>query len=652
MRMQRHAINILLLCLLACVAWDAEARAASLQQKFNDAYADFHSLSSDKRKGQYRSHWLDIEKQFLGIFKADPTGSLAPKSLYYVGRIYEELGERSRLKSDFEAACDYFQRVVSRFPSHPWADDCLYRKAVINQRHLGHPDRAYADLLTIERKHKSGDMRAKAAAMLRELDAAGAGKAKEVPPAPEAAAVKPSVMPAKAAPTPSGPVILDAVRYQSSDDYTRVVFDLSGEARFKWQLLDPAKDAGRPQRLYVDLIGVQLSQEATKDLSVSDGILKQIRTGQNAPDTARVVLDFNAFQDYKIFQLYDPYRVVVDVYAPRKGQSDKTMTASASGESTHPTEAEAAAATPANGAPHDEPSATPDASTGKSAKGKHAPSKMESSVPPVAVAAEPVAVTSSRPGKASVDKAKGLSPNKAQRKHSESLIEQLGLTVETIMLDPGHGGKDVGATANGLYEKDVVLRAAKILGAKLEAKGFRVLYTRTTDKFIPLEERTAMANVRKADLFISLHCNAEEGSSASGLEVYSLNLAKTKDAVRVAARENAVTARRISDLQVILTDLMLNSKVKESKDLAGDVQGHILRSVRGKHDLRDRKQREAPFYVLMGAKMPAILVEMGYITNPAEARRLDSEAFLDDLCDGIVAGIGTYKKAIERYASR
>ena len=104
------------------------------EQKFNDAYADFHSLAADKRKGQYRSYWQDVEKQFQAIFKADPTGELAPKSLYYVGRIYEELGERSRLKTDFETACDYFQRVASRFPSHPWVDDCLYRKAVINER--------------------------------------------------------------------------------------------------------------------------------------------------------------------------------------------------------------------------------------------------------------------------------------------------------------------------------------------------------------------------------------------------------------------------------------------------------------------------------------------------------------------------------------
>ena len=253
---------------------------------------------------------------------------------------------------------------------------------------------------------------------------------------------------------------------------------------------------------------------------------------------------------------------------------------------------------------------------------------------------------------ATAKKSEPVKPDAAQRQQASSLIEQLGLTVKTIMIDPGHGGKDVGAAANGLYEKDIVLRAAKIIGAKLEARGFRVLYTRTTDVFIPLEERTAMANVRKADLFLSIHCNAVEDPAANGLEVYSLNLARTQDAVRVAARENAVSAKRISDLQIILTDLMLNSKVKESKDLAGQVQGNILKSVRPKYPLRDRKQREAPFYVLMGAKMPAILVELGYLTNPEEAKRLNNQEYITRMADGIVNGVVAYKTTIERYASR
>jgi N-acetylmuramoyl-L-alanine amidase len=161
-----------------------------------------------------------------------------------------------------------------------------------------------------------------------------------------------------------------------------------------------------------------------------------------------------------------------------------------------------------------------------------------------------------------------------------------------------------------------------------------------------------MANVKKADLFLSIHCNANNSSKISGLETYSLNLAKSRDAVRIAARENAVDPRAISDLQFILTDLMVNSKIKESRDLADDVQTNTLAHVRRKWQIQNKGVREAPFYVLMGAKMPSILVELGYITNATEAKRLKSDSYLDYLARGVVDGVLAYKSKIERYAMR
>lgn len=613
--MHERRIIPLLLWLALLLAWAPDAVASNLQRQFNTAYSEFHALAKDAKRGQFRSHWLDVEKRFLDIYKANTNGSLAPKALYYLGRVHEELGQRSFLAADFETSCDYYQRMATRFPKHPWADDCLYRRAVIQLERLKRPDRAYVDLLNIEHNHKDGDMYDKAVALLRKMDAQNAAsapaRAAPAPAAAPAAAASALAPPASSAQaqaaqaqtrSPGQPALLNQVRYHSTDDYTRVVIDMSGEAGFKWQLLEADKKGELPTRLYVDLMNTELSSEAARDQTVKDGILKQIRTGQNTPTSARVVLDFNAFKDYKVFQLHEPFRVVVDVYGPGATQ--------------------VAAAKPAPAQPAQ---AAPKAAPGqKSAAQKAAPAK----------------------------KSEPVKPDAAQRQQASSLIEQLGLTVQTIMIDPGHGGKDVGAAANGLYEKDIVLRAAKIIGAKLEARGFRVLYTRTTDVFIPLEERTAMANVRKADLFLSIHCNAVEDPAANGLEVYSLNLARTQDAVRVAARENAVSAKRISDLQIILTDLMLNSKVKESKDLAGQVQGNILKSVRPKYPLRDRKQREAPFYVLMGAKMPAILIELGYLTNPEEAKRLSNQEYLARMADGIVNGVVAYKTTIERYASR
>ncbi len=244
-------------------------------------------------------------------------------------------------------------------------------------------------------------------------------------------------------------------------------------------------------------------------------------------------------------------------------------------------------------------------------------------------------------------------PKGSRRKLAANLVEQLGLTVRTVMVDAGHGGKDPGAQGFGLNEKDVNLRMAFILGKMLKQRGFKVLYTRTTDDFLALEERTALANGKKADLFVSVHCNAHTDPTMQGFETYSLNLARTPDAVRVAARENAVaTGKNISDLQMILTDLMLTSKIKESVDLARAVHKNGLSVMRGKWRVVDHGHREAPFYVLMGAKMPSVLLEIGYITNKTEAARLKSDAYLKTLAQGIVQGIVGYKMQIEGFTSR
>ena len=243
-------------------------------------------------------------------------------------------------------------------------------------------------------------------------------------------------------------------------------------------------------------------------------------------------------------------------------------------------------------------------------------------------------------------------PSATRKRLATNLVEQLGLSVRTIMIDAGHGGKDPGAQGYGLQEKDVNLRMALALGKILKDRKFNVIYTRTTDVFLPLEERTALANAKKADLFLSVHCNAHTDPGMSGLETYSLNLARTPDAVRVAARENSVSDKNISDLQMILTDLMLTSKIKESVDLAHVVHKRGLASIRNTWTVADHGNREAPFYVLMGAKMPSALLEIGYITNRTEAARLKNDYYLRSLARGIADGVQAYKAQIERFAEK
>lgn len=236
---------------------------------------------------------------------------------------------------------------------------------------------------------------------------------------------------------------------------------------------------------------------------------------------------------------------------------------------------------------------------------------------------------------------------------SDALMEQLGLTVRTIMIDPGHGGKDPGAMAGGIVEREFTLAMAKRLGAALRARGFNVLYTRTGNKFISLQDRPDIANHKKADLFISIHLNANTNPEVRGLETYYLDMAKTQSAAVVAARENAVSVKNISDLQVILADLMLSSKIEESHELARFVHNGILSRVRrARFAAPDNGVRSAPFYVLVGARMPAILVECGYATNKGDIGNLRSDKFLQSQAEGIADGIAAYKASLARVTAR
>jgi N-acetylmuramoyl-L-alanine amidase len=232
-----------------------------------------------------------------------------------------------------------------------------------------------------------------------------------------------------------------------------------------------------------------------------------------------------------------------------------------------------------------------------------------------------------------------------------SLAKQLGLNVRRIVIDPGHGGKDPGCNIRGrVREKDIVLSIARFLAKRIKEKiGCDVILTRNGDRFISLEQRTAIANMKKADLFVSLHINAHKNRNIYGLETYFLNMATDERAVMVAARENATSQKNISDLQTILNDLMLNTKIHESSQLAYEVQRGMVNQIKRKYKpVKSLGVKQAPFYVLIGAQMPAILVETGFLTNPTEKKRLLTKAYQKNVADGICEGIHAYIKGIDQ----
>ena len=226
-----------------------------------------------------------------------------------------------------------------------------------------------------------------------------------------------------------------------------------------------------------------------------------------------------------------------------------------------------------------------------------------------------------------------------------SLAKQLALGVKKIVIDAGHGGKDWGAiSCHHLAEKDLTLTLAKALKENLETSlGCKVILTRSRDQFLTLEERTRIANEAKADLFISIHVNAHVDTTLTGIETFSLNFAKDQESARVAALENAPSRKSMSDLKALLEKLMLTTKINESAALARQVQRNMVAKLRAKGDkVRDLGVKQAPFRVLLGAGMPSVLIETGFITNADEESRLQSRRFQQNLVKGITTGIESY----------
>ena len=318
--------------------------------------------------------------------------------------------------------------------------------------------------------------------------------------------------------------------------------------------------------------------KSVKDITIGDGLLKGARVGQYKPDVVRVVLDTENIKDYKIFPLSNPARLVIDVRGER------------------PTEI----------------------------------SRLE---PVVSAMPERVTVPKRDEPFAGTDKIAKLPKTPVISK------------IRRIVVDPGHGGHDPGAVgARGLQEKDVVLA----IGLKLrdlfkEELGLDVVMTRSTDIFIPLEERTAIANKVGADLFLSVHANAAPNRNAAGIETYYLNLAKTDKVAQLAAKENGTSLEKVSVLQAILFDLMANYKLNDSAHLADEVQKFLHKKIRtGYSDVKNLGVKQGPFYVLVGASMPSILVETAFLSNVTEEARLNDPAYQTLAAEGIFDGVRSY----------
>lgn len=375
-----------------------------------------------------------------------------------------------------------------------------------------------------------------------------------------------------------------------------------------------------PARLFFDLRGVETAPELVDAvLRYPSEAVRQIRVGRHPNSTVRVVLDLEGVARHSVYPLYNPFRVVIDC-EPVVGIAAKTV------------------------APPVAPVITPRPIVPPS------PAATAPLVSPrPTTVSEPVIALPARPTTPPETPAPAPETPTTNRAGGFSIARQLGLGVSRIVIDPGHGGHDPGAQANGLGEADLTLDIALRLEQLLDKEpGLEVVLTRRTNVYVPLEERTAMANREAADLFLSIHANASRNASARGVETYFLSFASTPEAEAVAARENSAHAGEMRNLPDIIKTIALNNKLDESRDLAGMVQEALVtRLRRSNKNVRNLGVKKAPFVVLIGASMPSVLAEVSFLTNKQELQLLKSAAYKQRIAEALHAAVMRYRRSLK-----
>jgi N-acetylmuramoyl-L-alanine amidase len=484
---------------------------------------------------------------------------------------------------------------------------------------------------------------------------------------------------------------VSAVRFWSLGEMTRVAIDVSAGFKFRSERLT------NPERLFFDIEGArpELVAKGLHTIPVGDGILKQIRIAETQPGVTRVVLDLEQHVEFTASQLTSPDRLIIELHGTSKGKDRPAPVTGKITEATvpipdvpasvtHPITSDAAplrvAMTPKMEPPKMEPrkfEPPPHPATAHTAdiSTEALPAELLTP-PPMPVLAKPtkapvasfsVALNELPPPPASTTAAAAPAPEvkpektipalaaepaKRNANGDRSLTRVLGLKLGRVVIDPGHGGKDVGTHGpSGLYEKDVVLDVAHRLGTLIEDRlGSEVIYTRSDDTFVPLEARTRIANDRKADLFLSIHANSSPLRTAAGVEMYYLNFTTSKAALDVAARENAGSSSSNYDLKGLLEKIALRDKIDESREFATRLQASLSTiETKGNAGAKNRGLKKAPFIVLIGASMPSVLAEIGFLTNAGDEALLRKTEHRQRIADALYKGIANYAETLSHF---
>jgi N-acetylmuramoyl-L-alanine amidase len=405
---------------------------------------------------------------------------------------------------------------------------------------------------------------------------------------------------------PAAAVTIQAVRNWTEKNATRIAVDMNAAVPYR------VFQAENGKQITVIFFGAHPSESLISD-SVplrQDAIIRSIRASALTGNQAELVVELNHPATFSSFTLSNPARIILDVRAAGQGGSSPVLARTVR----VPTAAEPAMHIQARTPPRHESPATAVPNDEETATVNGIPQEI------------------------------GL-PSSSAPDEQHSMTRVLGLRIRRIAIDAGHGGHDSGTLGpGGLEEKDIALDIALRLGHLLHQRlGADVVYTRRRDVFVPLGQRTAIANRAHADLFLSIHANSSSDPEVRGVETYFLNFTASPDALQVAARENATSNRSVHELSALVRKITLSDKIDESREFAGDVQQSLYDGLAfGNYGLKNRGVKQAPFAVLIGANMPSILAEISFLTNPADANELARAGYRERLAEALYIGVAKY----------
>jgi len=658
---------------------DANRREAASTQfaRAEEMRAELNSKPVEKRP---LSEYKQVVSSYRRVYLITPHAAEVPDALLAVAELYSEMGDKFG-RSYYQLSADSYKFLLHEYPTSHFGQDAMLRMARLQKEQLGDAPGAAKTFEEFLKKYPRSARKREAQEALAEIALLRSGEesaeGKGEPARPEvgkavekvaAAAESARKVPADAVPvyaeSNSGKVPrLRRIGTSASAESTRVTIDLEDLVQY-----DSAR-IRNPDRIFFDLHAARLTPElARQNIHVEGDLLSAVRVAQNQTGVVRVVLNISGVKDYSASLVTNPPQLVIDLYPDTRGPAVRAAKAkrnTAPGPIEEPNVDSAVVREERTGVQAVSTAATrvepfgPQTSAGggaivtSTAGTSGAPT---SALPaPSNSSLMPPASGKSRSKNA---KAVGAKPDLIQpanaalptRDGQSTLTRALGLKIGRIVIDAGHGGHDTGTIGpTGLMEKDICLDVALRLGKIIHQRlpGAEVVYTRSDDTFIPLEERTRIANESKADLFISIHANSSHDHAARGIETYYLNLKGSPDAMEVASRENATAQESIHDLEDIVKKIARSEKIDESREFAADIQESLAKRIQKLNKtVKDRGVRKAPFVVLVGADMPSILTEISFLSNPADERLLKNPEHRQRVAEGLYQGVANYLQSL------